>query len=884
MAEETGPPGIARGDLIARILELGLAAVVVLAPLPQGSVREPALSALELGAFSLGILWLIRATLRPTRLPPLPVRAALAGLLLLGVLQAVPLGSGVVGALSPRAAAVRTEARPPADALEGERRLLGSDPARLDRPAALSVDPPATASALRTGAALAILLLVAVTVVTERGAAGIALALLVSAALQGLYGTLAVAAAAAGAAARPAADPWLASGTFVNKNHYAGFLAAALPAGIALVLGRWRRLRSSGHRLARLLGGDGSLVLLLGLLALVGLAGLLLSFSRAGIALGALGVVLTFAAVGRRGLKARLAAAIVILAVAAVPLAQLGAERLVASYGRIGLEFTGTASRGVVWRDTLSMAAAYPAAGTGFGTFSAAYPLFRSPGVRAFFAHAHNDPLQVLAEGGIPALGLLALLAAPMVLLVRGALAGRGGTLAAGIGAGLLAVLLHSLVDFNFHIPSNAATAAILAGALIGCMPPGSARRRDGDEEPVSAPSENGSRLRLVAPPEPVERDVPGDGRRGALALGAVVLAAALAATMLSARAARTPFRAAAVARDAIEAAFDSGPAAAPVRAALETLRGELGRRPLDAATRAAYASLLLELAASPEERRAAAFHAARAVELAPVTVPVVDVAARVLARSGDASLAVDLVRKMFVYDPSSAADLYAAVEPNVAPAAFGKGLPDDPGAWVAWMNRLRASGRAAEAEELLDRAAARWPRNLPIQTSAALRALGRERWDDLRRILEPDARGTATGARDGNRDRLLSLGPEGATLVACRSRLLAAEGDRAGARADAGEAVRLAPKNAWIRLQAGISIEASGDAAEARAQWERGLFELVPSEGNRWLRAELLTRLARLEDRVGRPADALRAWRAVLDLYPTHAEARRRIEDLSGP
>ena len=47
-------------------------------------------------------------------------------------------------------------------------------------------------------------------------------------------------------------------------------------------------------------------------------------------------------------------------------------------------------------------------------------------------------------------------------------LAGAKGPLAVGFAAGLSAVVLHSLVDFSFHMPANAATATALAGVLLG--------------------------------------------------------------------------------------------------------------------------------------------------------------------------------------------------------------------------------------------------------------------------------------------------------------------------------------------------------------------------------------------------------------------------------
>ncbi len=205
-----------------------------------------------------------------------------------------------------------------------------------------------------------------------------------------------------------------------------------------------------------------------------------------------------------------------------------------------------------------------------------------------------------------------------------------------------------------------------------------------------------------------------------------------------------------------------------------------------------------------------------------------------------------------------------------LGPAAIDEAIPADPAAFKAWIDRLRGAGRGDEADRLLDRTYRRWPTHLRIRLDAASRALSRERWDELRSILPPGAD--------------LPREPTAALLFTTRGRLLAATGDPSGAKQDAEQAVLLAPNDPWIRLQAGVVLDAAGDFAAARAQWERGLFEIVPSEGNRWLRIEFLAHRARLEDRVGAPTDALRDWRAVLDLAPSHGEASRRIEELSGP
>ena len=63
---------------------------------------------------------------------------------------------------------------------------------------------------------------------------------------------------------------------------------------------------------------------------------------------------------------------------------------------------------------------------------------------------------------------LVSLLLAPVLRSTAQALRGAHGLPAVGFAAGLAVFLLHALVDFNGHIPANAATAAILAGALQG--------------------------------------------------------------------------------------------------------------------------------------------------------------------------------------------------------------------------------------------------------------------------------------------------------------------------------------------------------------------------------------------------------------------------------
>jgi O-antigen ligase len=175
------------------------------------------------------------------------------------------------------------------------------------------------------------------------------------------------------------------------------------------------------------------------------------------------------AAVGLRRRPIHRAALIaIVVAVAAIPLIDLGADRLVSRFAETGGDFRIAGGRLDVAADTLRMIAAFPAAGCGFGAFNAVYPAFSAPSVRLHYTHAHDDLLQLGAEGGLPALVLLAFALVALVPAAARCFRSPSDPIAAGAAFGMSALLLHGLVDFNFHIPANAALAAVLAGILFG--------------------------------------------------------------------------------------------------------------------------------------------------------------------------------------------------------------------------------------------------------------------------------------------------------------------------------------------------------------------------------------------------------------------------------
>lgn len=356
--------------------------------------------------------------------------------------------------------------------------------------------------------------------------------------------------------------------------------------------------------------------------------------------------------------------------------------------------------------------------------------------------------------------------------------------------------------------------------------------------------------------------------RRVALWTGALVLLAAAVATLLGADRARRPVESKELAQQTIVKAIEAGSRDPEVRSALLALRRELARRPLDAYTRAIYASLLLGVSREPDHTRAAEFHAARASELAPVTVPVIRYAAHVLVRTGDIDRALELIREMFRYDPTAAARLLSEVEPLLPPDRLAGAIPDDPDAWIEWIARLRDADRPDLARAWLQRARARWPGHLVILDYLASTAMRERDWAELARLFPPD--------------QILPKETAAARLFCYRARLRAEQGDSERARSDVETALGLQRDSVETLYHAGDVLESLGDVGAARRQWTRALH-MLSSGSSSATRVNLLVRLAHLEDREGSPAAALRRWREVLGIDPDHAEARRRVDDLTG-
>lgn len=235
-------------------------------------------------------------------------------------------------------------------------------------------------------------------------------------------------------------------GPYVNRNHFAGLVELIIPTGLSILF-----LRAE----------DRDRTSLLMVLTLIPIGALFLSASRGGIAAFFLevGVVVSLA-VWRGHAGNQLVAGAALLVLAGGFAAWLGAGRALERFEPYQKLEVSEARRVEILEDSWRIFLDHPLAGTGLGTLEDVFPRYESIYDGAVVNHAHNDYVEALAETGLigGAIGICFL-----ILLFGGAWrqitrAANLPDLALHIGAlsACCALLAHSLVDFNLHIPSNA--------------------------------------------------------------------------------------------------------------------------------------------------------------------------------------------------------------------------------------------------------------------------------------------------------------------------------------------------------------------------------------------------------------------------------------------
>ena len=262
-----------------------------------------------------------------------------------------------------------------------------------------------------------------------------------------------------------------ASGFYVCPNHLAGLLEVVGILGLSMLC--WSRWPVWGK-------------LLVGYATLVCYAGIVLTGSRGGyisvvasLIVFALLSVFMLRAAGARSLL-RIGGAgflVVLVALAALFWTFQKSDFLIDRARSVGIQekFRIDLSRAAIEQWRLS-----PLIGTGSGTYLFYGRKFRSENVQTDPIYVHSDYLQLLSEYG--AIGLAAFLPFLLVHVRRGcvnvhrlgprrvtrtqALTSNAMALNMGALGALAAIGVHSVVDFNLHIPANVLLMAFVFGTL----------------------------------------------------------------------------------------------------------------------------------------------------------------------------------------------------------------------------------------------------------------------------------------------------------------------------------------------------------------------------------------------------------------------------------
>ena len=291
------------------------------------------------------------------------------------------------------------------------------------------------------------------------------------------------------------AFPEFLSSTFVNRNHFATYAALALLIGFGLLVEELRRI-SAGISLRSIAGIlratealDFRLYLLLGLIGMIALA-MVFTASR-GAMVATAGGVIGFLLCASRSSKVsglrilRFGAA---LALGGVAVLALTGDKLASRIEAIAFH---SSSRLNVFEATMQLILERPFLGIGGGGFEGMFHSVRPDQMNAesaIYAHAHNTYLEFGLEHGLPALMIMLVLSALLVLVfLRGAARRKRNDLIPAIGAGAtVLVAMHAFVDFSLEIPAVAVTYVAIAGVCFAQSFPH--RVRTGTQE---APSED---------------------------------------------------------------------------------------------------------------------------------------------------------------------------------------------------------------------------------------------------------------------------------------------------------------------------------------------------------------------------------------------------------
>jgi putative inorganic carbon (HCO3(-)) transporter len=451
-----------RDSASASALFFGLLLLIAWLPIPLGSNRAWSAGLMHAAAMVLVGTWCLRFAAYGTGVTP-ALRKGKSALALLALwlayiaFQAVPLPPALLAALSPRAFEHYSFA---ADA--------GTAPL-----SSLSLDPGSTLAILQKCMAYVALFFLTLVLLTSRRRIGLMLtALTLVGTAEAFYGIMTYLGRGNLVLWYPGIAGNSVSGTYVNRNHFAGLMEVTVAAAIGLLIARSTMHYGRGWTEALRNGIDFLLkdTAWVSFCLLVMCTALILSTSRGGVAalVFSIGFAAALAVFFRRGRAAESRVPLKVGVLAIVGVSWLGAGGIVEKLENVGF----VNNRGDIREAIYAMVGDFWLTGSGSGTFQWAFPAYKTEALGAgYYEHAHNDFLELLSEQG--AIGFVLVGGAICIILfkiVRGFLRRRDPLMRGALFfslCGATSLLVHGMVDFNLQIPANAALFFVLLGVGV---------------------------------------------------------------------------------------------------------------------------------------------------------------------------------------------------------------------------------------------------------------------------------------------------------------------------------------------------------------------------------------------------------------------------------
>jgi O-antigen ligase len=256
-------------------------------------------------------------------------------------------------------------------------------------------------------------------------------------------------------------------GPYVNRNHFAGYMEMVVPLTLGFLLSRFKFLSFREENLKTYISSRDAEIsksLLLTFIIVITSSSILLSLSRGG-TIGLFLSLMLFFVIRLRRRKWFII--FVILNLIFIFILWIGIDPIINRLLTLKNSYTMERSRIRIWKGVINMIKDFPIFGTGLGTFPYISPKYKSIKSALLLEHAHNDYLELISEVGI--IGFIIFIYGILSFYkwtVKGLKNRKNPWIIIGGLISLYAILFHSLVDFNMHIPANSLLFFIILGLV----------------------------------------------------------------------------------------------------------------------------------------------------------------------------------------------------------------------------------------------------------------------------------------------------------------------------------------------------------------------------------------------------------------------------------